>query len=208
MLLEVGGQDRILQETTVGGGTTVREFSIQSDSVLVSLFVDSVTSGDLSVVVYTLTDTGKEVDIMSFPTISAPTAELLLKKAAVSMSRVKIVATYTGVCSYEIYGRAISIGEASVRILGAVTGRASATVITTSPAVVVASSLEDRQGLVIKNNNTTGTLYLGFTLAEATTSNGYPLGPQESIGLDVQSGTAVYGVGTTTIDLRLLEAGS
>lgn len=108
MLLEVGGQDRIIQETTVGPGTTIREFSIQSDTVLVSLFVNSVTSGSLDVVVYTLTDEGKEKDIITFPTVAAPSAELTLKKAELCLSRVKIVVTYTGICDYEIYGRAVN----------------------------------------------------------------------------------------------------
>ena len=124
------------------------------------------------------------------------------------MSRIKIVATYTGDCTFEVRGRGISAGETSVKLLGATTAKASQQNITTAVVLLIPSSLADRGGMVVKNNNTSGTLYLGFTAAEAILSNGYPIGPKESLGLDVSSGVAVYvrsDVGT--VDVRLLEGG-
>lgn len=107
MILHPGVQDRFIYETTLGAGTTSKEGSIQSDSLLATLWIDSITSGTLSVSVYTLTDSGKEVLLFSFPTIAAPSTELLLKKSGTSLQRFRIVATYTGVCNYEVYVRAV-----------------------------------------------------------------------------------------------------
>src|SRR5258707_822681 len=107
MLIHVGTQERLLTETTIGSGVTSREGSIASDSLIATLWVDSVTSGSLTVSCYTLTDVGKEVLLFTFPVVSAPTTNLLLKKSGVSLQRFRIQATYTGICSYEIYIRAV-----------------------------------------------------------------------------------------------------
>lgn len=113
MLLNNGTQERLISETAVAGGSTVKEGSIKSDSLLVSLWVNSITTGTLSLKVYTLTDTGKGVEIIDFPAISTGTTNLLLKKSAVSLQRFRVVATYTGGCSYEVYVRAIEGGGGS-----------------------------------------------------------------------------------------------
>lgn len=78
-----------------------------SDSLLATLWVNSISSGTLDVSVYTLTDTGKEQLLFSFPTQSAPSTNLLLKMDGTGLQRFRIQATYTGVCDYEIYIRAV-----------------------------------------------------------------------------------------------------
>lgn len=194
--------------STGGAGSQTVQASIESDSVLVSLYAD-VVSGTLDVTVYTLTEEGKETDIITFPTLSAPTGELVIKKAAVTMSRIKVVATYTGDSTFEVRARGIGIGETSVKVAGAEEAKASQKdIVTGSPQILIASSLTDRGGMVIKNYTGGTVLYVGFSPGETTLSAGYPIGSFESLGLDVASGVTVYALADTgTIDVRLLESG-
>jgi hypothetical protein len=206
--LTQGKEIQVMKESPTSAGTQSIMFSVDAETVLVSLAVVT-TAGDLDVKVYTQGgDDGQELNIISFPTISAPTTTLVLKKAAQTLQRVRVEATYTGSCSFVIRVRGISGGTADVRILGASNASATATVITATPGAIVPASLTDRKGVVIKNNNTSGILYLGFSMAEAAIATGYPVGPQEALALDVDSGVEVYGVSDSSpIDIRLLEAG-
>lgn len=56
-----------------------------------------------------MTDSGKEVEVASFPAQGSPTAALLLTtpETALPMSRLRVKAVYTGICSYEVYVRAV-----------------------------------------------------------------------------------------------------
>lgn len=209
MIIHPGTQEGLISETTSGPGSTVREGSIQSDSLLVTVWVDSVTSGDLTVSVYTLTDTGKEKLIISFPTIAAPSTELLLRKSAVAMQRFRVVASYSGVCAYEIYVRAIEgAGEASARILGSTNWRVSQLTVGTTPTILIASSLVDRQGVLVKNWSATQTVFIAETVLKATVADGYPLAPKDALALDVAAGSAVYAVSDSAgADCRIVEAG-
>lgn len=209
MLIEVGTQERVIAETTLASGTTEFNGSIKSDAILATLWVDSVTSGSLTVSVYTLTDEGKEAFLFSFPTISAPTASLVLKKSGVLMQRFLIRATYTGVCSYEIYVRAISnSGESTARILGSDNWEVSQEDVTTAPAILIPAALIDRQGLLVKNWSSTATIYIGEILAKADITIGYPLGPKDALSLDISAGSEVYAVADAGIaDIRIAQAG-
>jgi len=205
----VQGKTCTLIDTCVtAAGSQTKEFTVEADNALFSLYVESV-AGDLDVVVYTLTDEGKETDITTFPTISAPTTELLIKKSAVTMSRIRVEATYTGAACFEVRARGIGTGETSVRILGSNNARVEQYTITTTPTLLIPVSIMDRQSINLRNY-TTGSevLYLGFSLADTTTAKGYPLLPGESIGIDLQEGGALYVVADTgTIDVRLIEMG-
>lgn len=208
--IPLGKTVTIIDEISTGGSPGQQEIhaSVESDSVLVSLFAE-VVSGTLDVSVYTLTEEGKETEVISFPQLTAPTSELLLKKAAVVMSRIKVVATYTGNSTFEVRARGINAGETSVKVLGASDGRASQITIATTPTLIIPVSLSDRAGLVIKNFSTSKTIYLGFTAGEATASNGYPLGPGEAMAMDVAAGVTLYAVSDSpSTDLRILEAGA
>jgi hypothetical protein len=96
-----GKEFRILEETTTGAGVSNEQIGIDADSVLVSLFVTAIT-GTLTVRVYTQTDTGQEKLILTMPVQSAPTPELVINRAGPSMDRLRVEATYTGVCNYSI----------------------------------------------------------------------------------------------------------
>jgi hypothetical protein len=209
LIIHPGVQCRILQEVTLAAGVTSRDGSIQSDALLVSLWVSSVTSGTLSVKVYTLTDDGREVELISFPTVSAPTTSLLLKKSGVSLQRFRVEATYTGICEYEIYVRAIeSAGDSSVRLLGAAQLETSAISVTTTPAVLLPASLEDRNGISVLNYSGAGTLFLSEDISKLP-AQAWPVPPGGGWSLDVTAGVTIYAVSSSgSLDIRVAQSGS
>lgn len=208
MLLSVGTQDRILAEATTGAGVSSREGSTLSDSLLVSLWATSVTSGTLSVTVYTLTDTGREEAVITFPAVSTGTTSLLLRKAAVTLQRFRVTATYTGVCTYEVYVRAISGGESSARILGAATWQVTQADVTTTPALLIPASLDDRAGLLIKNWSDSRNVFVAESLAKIASGDSYPLAPRDGLSMDLAAGAQVYAVAEGgTADVRIVESG-
>lgn len=208
MLIHNGTQERLLKEATLAAGTTSREGSIQSDSLLVTLWVDSVSSGALDVDVYTLTDNGKEVLLFSFPQITAPSTELLLKKSGITMQRFRVVTTYSGVCDYEIYVRAIEgAGESSVRIIGPANLETSQIDIPSTPTVLIPAALEDRIGVTIKNYAGGSVLYVSESSAKLP-ANAWPITPGEVWSLDVAAGATIYAQsGGVTLDVRVAQAG-
>ena len=209
MLIHNGTQERVIFDTPTAPGTTEKEGSVQTDSLLATLWVDSVASGTLDVSVYTLTDTGKEVLLFSFPTISAPSSSLLLKKAGVSLQRFRVVATYTGSCSYEVYIRAIEgAGESSVRILGSNGWKVSQVDVSATAAILIPAALQDRNGVLVKNWDNSKTIYIAETLAKATSAVGYPLGPKDALAMDIAAGAEVYAVSSaSSADIRITESG-
>lgn len=208
-MIHNGTQERLIQEVTLGAGTTSKEGVIQTDSLLATLWVNSVTSGTLSVSVYTLTDNGKDVLLFSFPVISAATTDLLLKKSGISMARFRIEATYTGICDYEIYVRAVEgAGESSTRILGSSNWRTDQATVTTVAAILIPSALTDRNGVLIKNWGTTNTVFIAESLVAATTGNAYPLGPRDAVAMDIAAGAEVYALTDAgSSDVRIVESG-
>jgi hypothetical protein len=183
-------------------------FNLDSDSVLLSLFVDSLSSGALTVTAYAVAEEGKEAPIITFPSITAPTSSLLLKKAAVALGTVRVAVVTTGPVTLDLRARGISLGETTVRIEAAEDLIASKTIIGTSPSSIIPISLTDRNGLVFRNWGA-NTLYIAETALKANSSDGYPIGAGESLGIDVAAGQTIFGstsVGTT--DVRILEAGS
>lgn len=204
--LPTGKERLVISEIQSTAGSKTVELGVDADTVIVSLFVTSV-SGDLNVTVDTVGGAGS-VQVISFPTISSPTADLLIRKAAAIMDRIRITATYTAGVEYEVRVRGVSTGEASVKILGANTATASQKDISTSASVLVPAALTERAGLIVRNTDASNTLYIGFTLAETTVGNGYPIGPGESLGIDVAAGQEVYAISSAgTIDTRIMEAG-
>jgi hypothetical protein len=209
VILQQGTQVRLIAETTPAAGTTVQEGSVQSDAVLLTLFVNSVISGTLQVTVYTLTDTGKETELLSFPLISSATSTLLLKKSGVTMQRFRVVATYTGQCSYEVYAKAISnAGDSSARIIGNSNWSVGQLTVGTSPLLLISSALVDRQGVVVKNWSSTQNVYIAESSGAATTAGGYPLAPNDALAIDIAAGAEVYVVADGAgADVRYAQAG-
>jgi hypothetical protein len=209
--LKQGQTAPVANETWLDATTQNYYLATEADGLLVTLFVESV-SADLNVSIYTLVDEGKEFPLQTFPTITAPTTNLLLKKAVNTMSNVKITVTSTGAAKFVIHARGVAAAAASVTVLGAANARASASSVSTSTTLVIPSSLTDRSGMVIKNNDVLGgsRIWLGFSSAQASNAGGgYPLSAQESLGLDVSGGVELWASADFgTVDIRLLESGN
>jgi hypothetical protein len=210
--IQPGVQIRLVKETTIGAGVTTKEVALSTDSLLVTLYVSSVTSGSIIVKAYAVAgdDDGEQSGaLFTFPTITAPTTDMLLKAGALATQRVRIEVTYTGICSYEIHVRAINGGASVTKILGSESLRFLSTTVGTSVIALIPAALTDRSGIVIKNWSTTQTVYLGATIGEATSSNGYPLAPKDGLSLDVAAGVAIYAVSDAAgADIRIAEAGN
>jgi hypothetical protein len=208
MLIQTGTQERIIAEATASAGSSVREGSVNSDSILCTLFVNSVTSGTLTVTVVTLTDSGKEVDIINFPVVAAPTTNLLLKKSGVTMQRFKVTASYSGICDYEVYVRAMAgAGESSVRQLGSANLETDATTVTSVPGVLIPAALTDRNGLSILNYAGTGILFVSESLAKLPTQ-AWPIPEGGGWSLDIAAGVTIYAVSDSgNLDVRIAQSG-
>lgn len=208
--IEAGSQVRLISESTSAAGVTQKECSVQSDTVLVTLWAESIT-GSLTVTVYAFTDEDyqRKVALFTFPSLTAPTSFLLQKRASVTTAKVLVEATYTGACNYEIFLRAVQAGLVETRIVGASSLRMSQKDITTSVDTLLSASLTDRAGIVIKNWSAAGNLFIGGLTGEADISVGYPLGPKDALAIDLAAGQALYAVAESgTIDVRISESGN
>lgn len=192
--------------TLTGNAVKTVDFVLEADTLLLSVFVRTV-SGSVTVSCDTFTLTGERSEVITFPVVSAPTSELLLKKAAVALANCSLKITHTDDCEVQVVAKGLSAGELNARILGAASATARSATVTGTPAVLVAASLLDRSGLLIKNVSST-TIYIGFTLAEASSSEGYPLLANDTLSVDLAAGQAVYAVraGAGSSDVRLIEA--
>jgi hypothetical protein len=210
LLLQAGNQYVYLKESPQAAGQVAKPGSTQSDALLVTLFVNSIDSGvDLSVSVYATTDAGKEALLISFPTITSPSTNLLLRKSAVTTQNFVVRASYTGVCDFEVYVRAIeSAGESSVKILGPSNWKTSKQIVTTTPVAIAPVALTDRNGFIIRNTSTAGILYVSEDTAKIP-GQAFPVYPGESFSADLAAGAALYGAADSgTIDVRISESGT
>lgn len=208
-MLPKHAHDNIIQESVTGAGVTTEKFSIHSGSVMVSIFVRSI-SGTLDIKVYTYgNDIDEKLQIIEFPSLSAASTQLLLRKSSLSLNKVVIEATYTDACDYTVLARGIESADSTVSISGANTAQASNATVTNVAAKVLPSSLDNRNGISIRNYSDSVTMYIGYTEAEATVANGFPLDPKESIPIDVEAGVDVWAVTANgTVDVRIMQAGS
>lgn len=134
--ISYGKTETIISIDSQVAGSNDEYFHIESDSLLVSLFVTSI-AGTLDVTVYTLTEEGKQLSVITYPTVSSPTSELVLKKAPDVMSRIRIVATYSDATTFEVRARALSTGDDS----GGSSGDITANKITPPPTIMLFSAV-------------------------------------------------------------------
>lgn len=209
--LHAGKTGLVMSECPTAAGSKTVTFTTDADTILVSLYAESV-SGTLDVEVFTVGKDGQELSVISFPQLSAATSEILLKKAATTLDNIKVVATYSDAAKFDIRAKGLGVGELNARLLGASDGRTSQTDIPdTGATLIVPAAFTDRAGMVLKNFNAIGgaTLYIGFTAAEATVAAGYPIVAGESLGIDMAAGVAIYGISSSgDTDVRILEASS
>jgi len=206
-VLQPGKTLLVMGEAVLAAGSQTRIFTLDSDTFQTSLFVSSIT-GQLDITIYTLTQEGREKEVITYSNVTATTNELLLKKAATAMGVVKVVAVYTGACSFELRAKGLSSGETSAKIQSANVARASQITIYTNSAILLPAALSDRKGVIVKNNSNNGTLYIGFSQTQAASSIGYPLGKGEALSLDIGAGATLWAVASSgLIDVRIIEAG-
>lgn len=206
--LETGQIVPIINETFPAAGQVIRTFTLDADTFQTSLFVSSIT-GTLDVSVSTITEQGKEKEVITYNNITAPSTELDLKKAATAMGVVKVTATYTDACSFELRAKGLSSGETSAKVQSANAAKASQVYVSGTPVILIQAAFSDRKGVIIKNNSLNGRLYIGFSQVEASSSTGYPLSKGEGLSLDIGAGATLWAVGNGgNIDVRIIEAGS
>lgn len=87
-----------LADSPTAAGSKELTIPLDCEGVLVSLYV-SVISGTFNLDVFTDTEPGKTKQVQSFPTIGAPTTELVIKKVATVLGNLRLVASYTGACT-------------------------------------------------------------------------------------------------------------
>lgn len=209
MMLKQGLQEVILKEAPTSSGATVKDFSIQSDAVLIVVWV-AATAGRINISVSNILDDGsKESTVITFPEIQSPTTTLLQKRSSASTTRLRLRVTYTGSCDYEVSARAISTGSGDTRILGASSLQMLQKNVSTPHVVLIPVSSKDRSAIAIKNNSTSGTIYIAETISKASIAKGWPIGPKDALGLDVQAGVELYAISDGPVcDIRIIESGA
>lgn len=192
--------------TLTGNATKTVNFVLHADTLLLSVFVRSVANS-VTVSCDTFTLEGEASEVILFPAVSAPTTELILKKAAVALANCKLKINHTANCELQVVAKGLTAGELNTRILSANTATAYSASVTNTAAVLIPATLFDRSGLVIKNTSS-ASVYIGFSLAEATIAGGWLLTQNESLSIDLAAGQAVFAVRATpgTSDIRIIEA--
>jgi hypothetical protein len=207
-MLKQGLQEVLLKEAPTSSGTTVKDLSIQSDAALFLLWVNSVAD-NISIDIYAILDnSNKEVLVASFPKVTAPTLEVMQKRTGTVATRLRVRVTYTGACDYELAVRAVATGSSDTRILGGATLKVSRKTVTNVTSLLVPASLVDRAAIAIKNWSSSGTIYIAETAAKANQNNGWPIGPKDALGLDIQAGVELYASAVDgPCDIRIIESG-
>lgn len=218
-MLNLGDMCIVLNECPTAASTKDKTLTVQSSGVLLSLFVQELT-GTLDVNVYTVTNKGEEKLIDTFPQISAPTTELLLRKQVEVHNQIRVEVKTSGPAKYDIRAKGVEAGIASVSITGAGKADNYGVLMDTTPRLIVPVALEDQNNVSIINNNSPGgaTLYVGFksTISVGSTASvgtpdtdaASPIPPGGSIGLNVTAGLTVYGrADAGTVDVRIVLLG-
>lgn len=198
----------------VGPGSFEHEFLLDADAVAIFLCVDAIdpaTTLDLTIK-YALDDVCPETTIVEFPQVASVPTEIIVRKTALSSSKIKACVDVTGgAATYTVHARGAASGEASVRISGANSFTTSKTTVTTTAGLLIPAALADRSGILIENANdlasATDVLYIAESLAKATT-DAKPVRAGGNITIDIAAGQAIYAVaGTGTVDCRVVEVG-
>lgn len=216
MSLNKGVQKSVLSKNELSAGYDEVTLAVDTDSVLTTLFVESLT-GSLNVDVYAITVGGTgdstpphEVLLYSFPTITSPTANLLVQTAAAVTKKLRIKATWTGPAKFDVQARAIDGGASKTQVITAGSIEMDQVTINSGPAqVLIPVSLVDEVGFLVKNWSSNGAVvYVAETAGKATTSKGFPLAPGDSFDVSVKAGQAYYATATIDgADLRIVKGG-
>jgi hypothetical protein len=185
----------VLNECPTGASTKDHTFTVQSDGVLLTLFVESI-SGLVDVNVYTLTKTGHEKLIDTFPQISAPTTEVLIRKEVQVHDQLRVEVITTDAAKYDIRAKGIDAGVSSVKITGSENWEVDKVTVGTGNTLIIAADLDDRSGMAIRNGDfdkPLNTLYVAESEAKLDAGKGYPILPGEALQIDIKAGNEVWG---------------
>lgn len=208
MILKPGLQDVVFKESSSSAAILTKDISVQSDAALFLLWVNS-TSGNVTVEVFGILADDKEALVLTFPTINQATSELVQKRSGTVPTRLRVKVTCTGAFDLELSARAVSTGSSDTRILGGASLKISKKTVTSAPSLLVPASLVDRNAIALKNWSSSGTIYVAETIAKANQNNGWPIGPKDALGLDIQAGVELYAVAENgPCDIRIIESGS
>lgn len=208
VIVQPGESRAIHHGPLTGSGNRQYSAITQADTILVSVYVRSLTTS-VKVEVYTVSQDGTK-KIISFPTLTAPTTELLIEQAAATLSNLRLDIDYVGDCDLDVVFRGVSGGTTSNSIsFGAASATAYKVTATSTPNILIPAAVTDRQGLILKNHGAGDTLYIGFNVSEATAASGWPMVQGETIAIDLQAGQVIYAVSSgANIDVRVMEANS
>ena len=210
MALEVN-RTCVVFKGACGPGTITRTMDVRAESVLLSLCVTP-SSGDVIVRVYTSSITDgvpcnrKLID--TFPTISAPTTELFLRKEVEVFEHLEFEIECTGDAEIDLRAKGLSAGELSVTLQGADSWNVQNFTIGTTETLLIAAELADRNGLMIRNANFTGTEILEIAESEAKLLADVwsSILPGEAIQPDLRAGNEVWARSNTgTIRVEVVE---
>lgn len=152
MALIAGRNNKVIEERTTGAGQAIYDDLISKDTLQIMLQVESVTSGNLNVSVYSVANTGTTL-LFQLPQVSAGQSNVTLKGAGTPASRFRVIVTYTGTCSYAVYARNIDRVSADTSLEDKTLSNA-VFAVTTNDITSGAASTENPQ-LLIRNTSTT-----------------------------------------------------
>lgn len=206
--LQTGQEREVLHLVATEAGSKEIEFEVHADTVLCSLDVLSVT-GSVKVEVFTETSDGQETRTIEFASITSSTLEPLIQKAAITMEKVIVKATYTGACEFKVRARGTAIGEASFKILGATTFDTDKLTASTTAGILIASALTNRATVAIQNESTTAVVQVSGSLTKVQNDRGWLLKPGASLVIDIQAGQVIYAISTQdNTEVRIAETGA
>lgn len=208
MILKLQETQIVLNESPAGASTIEECFIVKASGVLLSLYVQELT-GTLDVNVYTLTRAGEEKLIDTFPQISSPTTELVLRKQIEVHDQLRVEVITSGAAKYDIRAKGVEAASASVQILGADSWQVTNESVG-AKVLLIASDLEDRNGLMIRNANFNGTEILRVAESEAKLDSGVyaSLLPGEALQPDLRAGSEVWAESSAgSIRVEITEIG-
>ncbi len=134
MIIHPGTSARLVNTSASAAGVTTKDFVVQSDSVLVSVWVSSIT-GSLTVELLDVLDETQESVALSLPPFVAPSTAVFSQQSGTVTSNVRIRATYTGACDFQVHVRAVGpVSSGSISGSVSITGGTIDTI--TNPVTV------------------------------------------------------------------------
>lgn len=207
MRLDKGYQESVVKVDSPVSGKKNGAIVTEGDTILTALFVEELV-GELDVKCYAITRPGHRVLLYSYPTITAPTPELLLKSTPLTTVNVLVETVWTGQAKFELYGRAVDGGTTEAKIITSDFILTDQQTVNTTPTTLVAASLEDGIAFEVTNWSSNGAvLYISTDIAKTTEAEGYPIPAGASRSISVKAGQTWYVVSSKNgADLRIMEA--